>query len=730
MSETFERLNLTIVKGRVDGQVEVGFNDRMGHEVNVISGQNGTWHLSIIVGNTGVQTGGGVAFSGPKQGFEFGFRPQAKFPQRQDYVTMTLDAKGHARGALHVNSADPKHTRPIAQVIIEEGQLQAGDRVTVHIGDQSGGGPGSYGYSVVDKGVPIKGYIDPNGDGRYHEVNNSPAYINSVADAVPQRLHVNADSPIAVGESARIRITALDRMGNAVEGYQGTAHIEGHPGPPTQTAFQIAEGSAARATTTFPSPGVYRLQVTESEAQATGISNPIEVREDTLRYKVFWGDLHAHAYDIVEISELTPSTDYDVNFRYGRDVGHLDFCALTPHVMARDGDRYLRQWWDTLQASVERNNQPGDYITFAAYEWRGQGGDRNLILPPPADVYNPPQEALDELYDLAAAYQGLVIPHVGGATARWDYHDPRVEFVLEIASMHGNFEWFAQEALQRGYKLGIIASSDGHANSPGHPRRLQTGYGRRGDLNRRDCGYGGCSYAGVWAAELTRASLLRAIKARHTYAVTAERMLISFWGDGHMMGDVYQTDHYPTFSASVVASHPIRRLEVIRNQSVIQDLKNGGLEEHFTFTDRGIRKGENYYYLRVTLDNGELGWSSPIWVNASVAGEMPKTPPRAWNAEDFDSLDEVPVSPRAKRHLPALEAYLKREEDPERFVPLIPYRVIEDSPLGPYLLVLSYDTVIQRPVHIKYFFGYEADRIRVNAGWRDFGQYPDKPRST
>jgi hypothetical protein len=36
----------------------------------------------------------------------------------------------------------------------------------------------------------------------------------------------------------------------------------------------------------------------------------------------------------------------------------------------------------------------------------------------------------------------------------------------------------------------------------------------------------------------------------------------------------------------------------------------------FAFTDK-VRQGESCYYVRVTQDNGQMAWSSPIWVESS-----------------------------------------------------------------------------------------------------------------
>jgi hypothetical protein len=35
---------------------------------------------------------------------------------------------------------------------------------------------------------------------------------------------------------------------------------------------------------------------------------------------------------------------------------------------------------------------------------------------------------------------------------------------------------------------------------------------------------------------------------------------------------------------------------------------------NFAYTDADTKSGEAYYYVRVQQQNGQIAWSSPIWV--------------------------------------------------------------------------------------------------------------------
>ena len=68
---------------------------------------------------------------------------------------------------------------------------------------------------------------------------------------------------------------------------------------------------------------------------------------------------------------------------------------------------------------------------------------------------------------LCAAFRGrkdvLIVPHIGGRRANLDFFDPELMPAIEIYSCHGVFEWFAQEALERGLVMGFLAGSDDHS---------------------------------------------------------------------------------------------------------------------------------------------------------------------------------------------------------------------------------------------------------------------------
>ena len=62
--------------------------------------------------------------------------------------------------------------------------------------------------------------------------------------------------------------------------------------------------------------------------------------------------------------------------------------------------------------------------------------------------------------------------HIGGRYADIKMaHDARIERSVEVHSDWGTFEWLLRDALEQGYRVGILANSDGHKGRHGasHP---------------------------------------------------------------------------------------------------------------------------------------------------------------------------------------------------------------------------------------------------------------------
>ena len=154
-----------------------------------------------------------------------------------------------------------------------------------------------------------------------------------------------------------------------------------------------------------------------------------------------------------------------------------------------------------------------------------------------------------------------------------------------------------QDALNRGARMGCIGASDDH--------RLKNGV--VSDEFAGPCAWPGIT--GVLAEENTQASIFRALKARRCYGFMGGRMWIDFRVNGHYMGEEFATDEDRRIYFNVRADAPIRKIMIVKNCRDYLFVRQG---EQMVF-DYEWENPTDFYYLRVELQDGRLGWTSPVW---------------------------------------------------------------------------------------------------------------------
>jgi hypothetical protein len=151
----------------------------------------------------------------------------------------------------------------------------------------------------------------------------------------------------------------------------------------------------------------------------------------------------------------------------------------------------------------------------------------------------------------------ILLPHVGGRRADLRWHDAALEPLIEVHSCWGTFEWFLEEALARGHRVGFTAGSDDHKGRPGAAR---PGAGQFGVLGGLTC---------VYARELTRPALWEALRARRTSCSTGPRILARLHADGRWMGEEYRPDAPPAFEGFAAGSGRIEEVQLRRGAEVV-----------------------------------------------------------------------------------------------------------------------------------------------------------------
>lgn len=364
-------------------------------------------------------------------------------------------------------------------------------------------------------------------------------------------------------------------------------------------------------------------------------SNPLLFKKEKKNdLNLYWGEIHGHAY----FSDGLESPEYF--YSYARDTEQLDFCSLTEH------DTWLdERKWTVIKKINEDFYVPGKFVTFLGFEWssaqfydpEGQMYGHKCVYYPDnqGEYYShllPRFKIPAQLWKEISKFGAIAVPHhpayaesknsVWGTN--WDYHDDSIEPLVEIYSKHGLSEcfgnrWplfsqdperFVQKALDKGYKLGFTGGTDTHIS---RPASNITEF-------RRGVRYPKGGLTAIWAKELSRKSVFDALRKRSCYATTGERIIIKFSINDYPMGRIIEKSclngcQTVTIKTLVAGTERLEKVEIIRNSEVIHLESTNDKFIEFKFVDKPNLKEEIYYYLRVTQTDGNMAWSSPIWIS-------------------------------------------------------------------------------------------------------------------
>ncbi len=331
--------------------------------------------------------------------------------------------------------------------------------------------------------------------------------------------------------------------------------------------------------------------------------------------RILRGDMHRH-------TDLSFDGDIDGSiwdfYRYTIDAAGFEYSALTDH-NAGDDTEYI--WW-IIQKSNDLFHYSGRFTPVFAYErsLRYPNGHRNLVWAkrgvrslPRSKEEESGAEGAAKLYDYLRKTGGLAMSHTSATLmgTDWRDNDPELEPLVEIYqgdrtsyeyegapraataakpySQPGGFQpkGFVWNAWAKGYKLGVQASSD-HASTH-------------------------ISYAVLLAEEWSREGVLNAIRARHAYGAT-DNILLDFRSGDQIQGDIFTTSQRPRMSVRIHGTAPISKVEIIRNNKFVFSARPGKAAVELSYEDSSAQAGESYYYVRVEQTDGQLAWSSPMWI--------------------------------------------------------------------------------------------------------------------
>ena len=338
--------------------------------------------------------------------------------------------------------------------------------------------------------------------------------------------------------------------------------------------------------------------------------------------RILRGDFHRHTEISSDGAGDGSIEDY---FRYMIDAAGMDTGIVGDH-NAGNNDEYC--WWRTEKAS-DIFLIPGRYTPMFGYERSPSypNGHRNVVfaqrgvkpLPIPPEEMRGKIRSGPILYPYLRKNNGIAMVH-SSATSQgtdWGDNDPEVEPLVELyQGYHASYEYegapraesdnlrvmvhgryrplgFWWEALKKGYKLGVQASSD-HISTH-------------------------ASYTLIYSPGTSREEILESMRARHAYAAT-DNIVVDFRAEApdgkvYIMGDAFRSDSAPLLKFKILGTDVITKVDVIKDQKFVYHSEPHSRTVEFTFRDEKPEKRESYYYVRIQQRDRNLAWSSPIWVD-------------------------------------------------------------------------------------------------------------------
>ncbi|OFY65743.1 MAG: hypothetical protein A3H98_10350 [Bacteroidetes bacterium RIFCSPLOWO2_02_FULL_36_8] len=462
-----------------------------------------------------------------------------------------------------------------------------------------------------------------------------------------------AYSPMDVSLKTGFELTAvvIDNYGNKADDYVGIVNFESTDAdallPVSYTFMNQDSGRHVFKSVTYKNTGYQKVKLSGGDLKS--FTHYTKVHQLTPEFFRFSGDLHFHTGTGTNNRKFEESHDgcggdhqadytneYDA-YKYARDIAKLDFAAAAEHDACMTGDI-----WKVSKKIADEFNS-GSFSTFYSLEWTHQGREGHRVIlfkdinAPFYSSFDTSSNTQQKLFSKLEVNntEAIVIPHMMN---QWTDHQvwttvnnklqPVGEIYSPVHTMKGlprgkdkpwkfeigiDFPWSFQYAWNKGHQIGLIAASDNHVGKPG--------MNNYSDFIDQSAGF-----AVIYSKKNSRDSLWKSLSQRYTYATTGTRILLDFSINNHRMGEEFTTtDDSIYINFSVAGTAPVSTIEIIK----LQEGKYFNLNSVFLSKNKEVynqtfleccnnEPGTTaMYYLKITQEDNEVAWSSPIWVTFS-----------------------------------------------------------------------------------------------------------------
>lgn len=509
-------------------------------------------------------------------------RPQFDNPSGVNFVS--VEASNGA--VLDVRYDKKMNIRPWDKTLyikVVRGYLKEGDEIIVRFGDTRQGSPGMRLQTFCEETFEFRVLVDAIATCDYVELPEQP--MIAIVPGPPANWVAVLPTERPINTPFRLCLKGEDRWGNPSDKCDAMFRLAANKsisGLPDTVTFSEGEFSCIIPDLSVGEPGDLVIDLRDHAGDLIAQSNPMRI-VDEMVWTPVWGDLHGQSEETIGTNSVH---DY---FSFGRDKAFAD-------ILGHQGNDFqiTKEFWTELNQVTRDMNVPGEFVTIPGYEWSGNtgiGGDRNVfylqedrqiyrsshaLVEDHSDIHTDAHN-VEELFDKLKEEDCIVHAHIGGRYADVDLgHDIRIERAFEVHSAWGTFEWLIEDGFRNGFRVGIVANSDGHKGRPGASYPGASMFGSYGGLT--------C----LLTNEFSREGAFEALRSRRHYCTSGNRMILKthvdfpsaatlFDQDPNMgetessqttraeMGDILQSDaDAVTFSIDMVASAPIERV-MIRN---------------------------------------------------------------------------------------------------------------------------------------------------------------------
>lgn len=564
-------------------------------EGNFEAGSYQSFTLTYTAGLYGIDDSGSLRVC-------FRFASDQSSPQFDDPKGANYTIVEASNGAVLQTRWDPKaNVRPWDRTLwikVVKGYLREGETITIRFGVTDHGGPGMRLQTFCEDTFEFRVLADPIATYNFQPLPVQP--MISIVPGAPERFIAVLPTRRRVDQEFALKMKGEDKWGNPSNLCDMTLAVEADgdiSNLPGSVTFKPGNFKVEIPGLSVSKPGRVSVRLKSADGAVVAETNPLVIKDTALVH--YWGDIHG------QTEETIGTGSADRYFTFARELAFVDACA-------HQGNDFqiTDEFWAELNRLTAEHDRPGEYVALPGYEWSGNtslGGDRNIYFPTDDRTIRRSSHALIEGGDTAgtdaltcgALFEALaeneewdvvMYAHCGGRYADISVaHDGRFEKSVEVHSSWGTFEWLLHDAFKLGYRVGVVANSDGHKGRPG---ASYPGAGKFGAIGGLTC---------FLMDQLDRGTLMECQRGRRHYGTTGGangRMVIDLEGRFSRNATLYHDDpalfenavgqfaisalmgdivHLPSgemeLNVSIETTSPIERVDIFNGIELIETVR-------------------------------------------------------------------------------------------------------------------------------------------------------------